>query len=113
MEVGEQQSLLNDNEAIEYLYDPDTPYRCATSEIVDKARAFWIGPHNCQVNTPETDAVAKAKTEWIQVHSSPLNPKDMDGLNHGAFVCLGVRESDNYYECTFYELIKWFLHIFF
>ena len=58
------------------------------------------------MNTPETDAVVKAKTEWIQVHSSPLNKKEMDFLKPGAFVCLDVRESENDYSCTIFELIK-------
>ena len=61
MDVEEQQVILKDNEAVEYSYDPDRPYRCATWGILDKAYVFWIGPHDCQVNTPETDAVAKAK----------------------------------------------------
>ena len=44
MDVEEQEVLLNDNKAIEYLFDPDTPYRCATSEILEKASVFWMGP---------------------------------------------------------------------
>ena len=45
------------------------------------------------MNTPEIDTAAKAKT-------------DTAGLKPGAFVCLDVRESDNYYGCTINELIK-------
>jgi len=107
-EIEDDQVQVHENEyeAVQDLFDPQTPYRCPSSETLQKARAFWIGPHNCQVNTPETDAVAKAKTEWIQVHSSPLNPKDTDGLKPGAFVCLGIRESEQYNGSTFVELIK-------
>jgi hypothetical protein len=106
IEDDQVQVCENEYEAVQDLFDPQTPYRCPSSETLQKARAFWIGPHNCQVNTPETDAVAKAKTEWIQVHSSPLNPKDTDGLKPGAFVCLDIRESNDYNGCTFLELIK-------
>ena len=74
IEDDQVQVCENEYEAVQDLFDPQSPYRCPSSETLQKARAFWIGPHNCQVNTPETDAVAKAKTEWIQVHSSPLNP---------------------------------------
>ena len=106
VEDDQVQVCENEYEAVQDLFDPQTPYRCPSSETLQKARAFWIGPHNCQVNTPETDAVAKAKTEWIQVHSSPLNPKDTDGLKPGACVCLVVRESENYYGCNFWHNCK-------
>ena len=86
IEDHQEQPRVDEYKAVKDLYDPDTPYRCPSSETLENARVFWIGPHNCQVNTPATDAVAKAKTEWIQVHSSPLNPKDTDGLKPGAFV---------------------------
>ena len=53
-------------------------------------------PHNSQVNTPESDVVAKAKTEWIHVHGAPFHIKETDGMKPGAFVCLDVRECENY-----------------
>ena len=78
MEDHKEQALVDENEAVQNMYDPDTPCRCPSLESLEKACTFWIGPHNCQVKTQETDAVAKAKTEWMQLHSSPLNPKDTD-----------------------------------
>ena len=62
-----------DHVAEVHLYDPATPFKCPSEEVLCRAEAFWIGPHNSQVNTPESDAVAKAKTEWVQVHGAPLN----------------------------------------
>ena len=79
MDWDKQQVLHNDYEAEQYLYDADTTYRCASLQKLDSARAFWLGLHNCQVNTPESDAVAKAKTEWIQVDGAPFIPKVTDG----------------------------------
>ena len=85
--------------AEQHLYDPATAFKCPT-------KAFWIGPHNSQVNTPEADAVAKAKTEWVQVHVAPLNISETDGLKPGAFVCFDVRESGDYSGASFQAIIK-------
>ena len=88
------------------MYDPATPFKCPTEEVLHRAEAFWIGPHNSQVNTLESDAVAKAKTEWVQVRGAPLNISETDGLKPGAFGCLDVRESEQYYDASFKAIIK-------
>jgi len=88
------------------LYDPATPFKCPTEEVLRRAAALWIGPHNSQVNTPESDAVAKAKAEWVQVHGTPLNMSETDGLKPGAFVCVDVREFGDYYGTSFESIMK-------
>ena len=44
-----------DHTADQHLYDPSTPYKCPTEEVLHRAEAFWTGPHNSQVNTLESD----------------------------------------------------------
>ena len=95
-----------DHTVEQHLYDPSKPYKCPTKEVLWRAEAFWIGPHNSQVNTPESDAVARAKTEWVQVHGAPLNISETDGLKPGALLCLDVKESVDYYGASFEAIIK-------
>ena len=33
-----------DRIAAQDLYDPATPYRCASMEVLDRAKAFWTAP---------------------------------------------------------------------
>ena len=106
MEFEVNEVMQVDHLAAQVLYDPATRYRCASKEVLDRAKAFWIGSHNCQVNTPETDAVVKAKSEWVQVLGEPLNLKETDGLKPGAFVCLDVREFENYHGASFQTVLK-------
>ena len=77
-------------------------------DVLNCAQAFWIGPLNYQINTPESDAVAKAKSEWVQVHGQPFKLKETDGFKAGAFVCLDVdvRECENYSGTSFEAVIK-------
>ena len=79
---------------------------CKRGGPIDHVKAFWIGSHNCQVNTPETDAVVKAKSEWVQVIGEPLKLKETDGLKPGAFVCLDMREFKNYQGASFQAVLK-------
>jgi len=106
MDVEEKEVNKGDHLAEEHLYDPSTPYRCPSEEVVRRAEEFWIGPHNSLVNTPESDAVAKAKAEWVQVHGTPLNLSETDGLKPGAFVCVDVREFGDYYGTSFESIMK-------
>ena len=106
MDVGENEVKKDDHVAEAHLYDPSTPFRCPSEELLCRAQAFWIGPHNSLVNTPESDAVAKAKAEWVQVHVTPLNLSETDGLKPGAFVCVDVREFGDYYGASFESIMK-------
>jgi len=54
--------------AEQHLYDPSTPFKCPTKAVLRHTEAFWIGAHNSQVNTPESDAPLNTKSK--QSHSS-------------------------------------------
>ena len=44
--------------------------------------------------------------QWVQVHGAPLNISETEGLKPGAFLCLDVRESVDYYGASFEAIIK-------
>lgn len=63
-----------------------------STKTLESLKASWIGPHNCTVNTIDTDTVEKARSEWVVIRDAPFDPK-VDKLTTGAaFVCLDIRE---------------------
>jgi len=73
--------------------DPATKYlHRLSAKTLESLKASWIGPHNCTVNTIDTDTVEKARSEWVVIRDAPFDPK-VDKLTTGAaFVCLDIRE---------------------
>ena len=44
MDVEENAVKTGDHVAELHLYDPSTPFRCPSEEVLRRAEAFWIGP---------------------------------------------------------------------